>query len=174
MDGQERFGQVLAQAIAEDVVADRPEGPVLRVVIRWFESIDPVYFTVHVLGADHEGQVRPQDSWYPLEWHGVGDDMVRTDRVRARADVQAAAAPITSDDYEEDEADEGEDGLAPRAIVAAVKAIPEALRTAGVELDPRFAVSAAHFEGHGALATLKATDPAALERLEAAGLQPQE
>ena len=174
MDDQERFGQVLAQAIAEDVVANPPNGPVLRVVIRWFESIDPIYFTVHVLGADDEGQIRPQDSWYPLEWHGVGDEMVRTDRLRERADVQAAAAPITSDDYDEDEEDEGEDGLAPRAIIAAVKAVPEALRTAGIELDPRFAVSAAHFEGHGALATLEATAPATLERLQAAGLEPQE
>jgi hypothetical protein len=176
MDEHERFGRVLAQAIAEDVVADPPAGPVLRVVIRWFEPLDPGYFTVHVLGADDESRVRPQDAWYPLEWHGVDDDMGRTERLTERADIRAAAAPITSDDYddEDEEYDEDEHGLAPRAIIAAVKAVPDALRAAGVDLDPRFAVSAAHFEGHGALATLRATDPAALERLEASGLQPQD
>jgi hypothetical protein len=48
------------------------------------------------------------------------------------------------------------------------------VRAASIDLDPRLAVSAAHFEGHGAYATLRATDPAALKQLEGRGIQPQE
>jgi hypothetical protein len=168
------FGQALARALASDVSANPPDGPVMRVIVRWFEAIDPLYFTVHVLGADDQPGLDARDAWSLLEWANLDRELERTGRVREHDEVQRAGSPLTRDDDDELADVDEEDGLAPPAILEAVRAIPSAFHDAGIALGYGFAVSASHFEGHGALATLGTTaEPARLRALRDLGLLPE-
>jgi hypothetical protein len=159
----------LAGAIADDVRTAPPDGPVVRVVLRWFEEADPAYFTVHVLGAHERGDVAPGDAWYPLEWPNVDREIDRTDRVSADREVVRAGEVLKA--LYESAVSDGPTA----AIVEVVRALPPALKAAGVALDPELAVSAAHFEGFGALDVLRdVATSQVLAALEARGELPVE
>lgn len=175
-----KFAADFAGAIADDVLEHGPEEPLVRAVVRWFEATDPLYFTVHVLPASARDDVPPEDAWYPLEWPNVDEEMERTDRLTSHAALQRAGAPL-ADRYENDPAmqedvEEWGDQLLPSpAVIETVRRLPDALRAAGVRLDDEFVASAAHFEGYGTLAVLKATAlPATIAALDARGELPEE
>jgi len=134
---------------------------------------------VHVLTASGREDVPPGDAWYPLEWPNVDEELERTDRLTARAGVQRTGRPL-ADTYEndpamqDDVAEWGEQLSPSPAVVETVRRLPDALRSAGVPLDDEFAASAAHFEGYGALAVLKATAyPGTIAALDARGELPE-
>jgi hypothetical protein len=164
------FASTLADAIARDVAEHGPEGPLRRVVVRWFWSGDPAYLTIHVLG-DHDAQPSPEDAWYPLEWANEERELERTDRVLAAPAVQRAAETLTASFPHE-----AENSISHLpAVVETVTLLPAALRAAGIDLADRFATSAAHFEGWGALDVLEGVASGELlAALEAHGELPAE
>lgn len=169
IDEEERFAAELARAVAEDVRAHPPGGDLVRVVLRWSEARDPLYFTVHALGEEDAQEVPADDAWYPLEWPNVDDELERTERVSEDPGVQEAGEALVAA-YEASEVEEPEDTgewTPSQAIVETVRLLADALRGAGVPLAERFAASAAHFEGWGVLKILEATaDGDALHALE--------
>jgi hypothetical protein len=76
----------------------------------------------------------------------------------------------------QEDVEEWGDQLSPSpAVIETIRRLPEALRAAGVKLEDEFAASAAHFEGYGALAVLKATAyPGTISALDARGELPEE
>lgn len=168
IDEEERFATELARALAEDVRAHPPGGDLVRVVVRWAEAADPLYFTVHALGEEEAQEVPADDAWYPLEWPSVDDELERTERVSEDPGVQEAGEALAAVYAESDEETEETGEWTPsEAIVEAVRLLGDALRGAGVPLADRFAASAAHFEGWGVLKVLEATaDSDALHALE--------
>jgi hypothetical protein len=130
--------------------------------------------------AEREG-IAPADAWHPLEWPNADAEMERTDRVAADAEVQRTGAPL-ADRYDDDPAlqddvEEWGDELegSPAVIETVRRRLPDAFRTAGVELGDGFAASAAHFEGYGALAALQATaSPDTIAALDARGELPED
>ena len=176
---EERFAVAFGQALAEDVRKHGPAKRLVRAVIRWIDPADPLAFTVHVLAAEDRAQVPPRDAWYPLEWPNVDDELKRTDRLGSHAGVRREGRSLANR-YEKDPAMQGDvqgwgEGPSPSpAVIETVRHLPDALRAAGVELDDEFAVSAAHFEGYGALAVLKATAyPGTIAALDARGELPE-
>jgi hypothetical protein len=93
---EERFAAELARAIADDVHAHPPGGELVRVVLRWFEAADPLYFTVHALGEEEAQEVPADDAWYPLEWPNVDDELERTERVADDPGVQEAGEALAA------------------------------------------------------------------------------
>jgi hypothetical protein len=165
---ENEYAGALARAIAEDVAAHPPGGDLVRVVLRWFEQDDPLYFTVHALGTEEAGELPTEDAWLPLEWPNADAEMERSDRLTEHPDVQRTgeALKATYEPASEDEEAEGEWGPSP-ATVEVVRRLPEALAAAGVTLADDFAASAAHFEGWGALAVLEeVADPDVLAVLD--------
>ena len=165
---EERFAAELARSIAEDLQAHPPGGDLVRVVLRWFEAADPLYFTVHALGEEEAQEVPADDAWYPLEWPNVDEGLERTERVVEDPGVQEAGEVLAAA-YEEsaEEPEETGEWTPSQAIVEAVRLLADALRGAGVPLAERFAASAAHSEGWGVLKVLEATaDSDALHALE--------
>ena len=168
------YAAAVASAIAADIRDEPPEGPLVRVVLRWFEENDPLYFTVHALGAEERDAMPAEDAWYPLEWPNEDREIDRGERVAQDPDVKRAGEALAAH-YEQQEADEsGEWGPSP-ATVEVVRRLPDALRLAGVELTDDFAASAAHFEGWGARAVLEqVADGRLLGVLEERGELPEE
>jgi hypothetical protein len=165
---EQRFATTMAHAIAVDVRDHPPAGPVVRAVLRWFEEDDPLYFTVHVLGADERAAVSPQDAWDPLEWPNVDRELERADRIEKDSDLKVAAAALALQD---DDLDPGE--LPAPAILAAIRALPDAFRAAGVPVTEDLAVTGSHFEGWGMLAVFRAFGATSvLAALEARGELP--
>jgi hypothetical protein len=165
---EDAYAAAFARAIAEDIAAHPPGGDLVRVVLRWFEQDDPLYFTVHALGAEEAGEVPGEDAWLPLEWPNVDAEMERSDRLSEHPDVQQTgeALKATYEPAAEDEQPEGEWGPSP-ATVEVVRRVPDALAAAGVGRADDFAASAAHFEGWGALAVLEeVADPDVLAALD--------
>jgi hypothetical protein len=171
---EDAYAAALAAAIAADIRDDPPEGPLVRVVLRWFEENDPLYFTVHALGAEERDAVPAEDAWYPLEWPNADRELDRGERLAEDADVKRTGAALAAH-YEQHEDDEsGEWGPSP-ATVEVVRRLPDALRSAGLELTDDFAASAAHFEGWGARAVLKqVADRRLLRALKKRGELPEE
>jgi hypothetical protein len=168
------YAEAFARAIAEDLRAHPPGGPVVRVVVRWFEEDDPLYFTVHALGIEERAEIPPEDAWYPLEWPNVDREMERTDRLSEAPAVISAGEALKARYETAGDDDEGE-WEPSAATVEVVRALPAALQAAGVPLDQEFAASAAHFEGWGALRVLQDVgDPRVLGALEARGELPAE
>jgi hypothetical protein len=135
-DAGRAYAAALAAAIAADLAAHPPKGSLRRFVIRWFWEGDPLYLTLHALGADGE-QPASGDAWLPLEWTNADDELERTDRVLADETVRATAeamGPL-----------EGEAHVP--AVLEAVRILPEALAARGVEVTGDFAAKATHFEG---------------------------
>jgi hypothetical protein len=167
------YAALVADAIARDVVEHGPAGPPRRVVVRWFWSGDPAYLTIHVLG-DRDEQPAPDDAWYPLEWPNAERELERTDRVLERPEIQRAAETLTAT-FPRD-ADGEVDGEAHLpAVFEIVRLVPAALTAAGLALADRFAVSAAHFEGWGALDGIQAfASPELQGALEEHGEMPTE
>jgi hypothetical protein len=170
---EQQFADAFARAVAEDIRAHPAGGPLVRVVVRWEEETEPLHFTVHALGADEHDEVAAEDAWYPLEWPNLDHEMERTDRLADDPVLQRAGDEVKAqyaDRGEVEDADEasGEWGHgASPAVVEAVRALPEALREAGVALDDEFVATASHFEGWGALKVLEETaDPDVLAALE--------
>jgi hypothetical protein len=162
------YAAVVAEAIAADVAAHGPSGPLRRLVVRWFWSGDPAYLTIHVL-SDGDPQPAPEDAWYPLEWANEERELERTDRILERPEVVRAAAALSAT-FEDDD-----DEAHVPAVEAIIAGLPAALRAAGIELADRFAASAAHFEGWGALDVLIGlAPPELLAALEAHGELPEE
>jgi hypothetical protein len=149
------YAATLAGALADDVARNGPSGPLRRAVIRWFWDGDPAYLTLHVLGADDE-QPPPEDAWYPLEWANEEREIQRTDRVLARPEVTRAAEALTAT-FPRDRDGEVDGHAHVPAVDELVVQLPAAFAGAGIDLHERFAVSAAHFEGWGALDVLEAT-----------------
>ena len=168
---EERFAAELARAVAEDVRAHAPAGELVRIIVRWFEAADPLYFTVHALGEDEAQEVPADDAWYPLEWPNLDDELERSERVAEDPGVveagEALAAAYAEAEEEEPQPQEDGEWTPSLAIVEAVRLMADALRGAGVPLAERFAASAAHSEGWGVLKVLEATaDSDALHALE--------
>jgi hypothetical protein len=162
------YAALVAGAIARDVVEHGPAGPLRRVVVRWFWSGDPAYLTIHVLG-DGDEQPPPDDAWYPLEWPNVERELERTDRVLDRPEIQGAAETLRAT------FPEGDAEAHVPAVEGIVRSLPAALAAAGLELADRFAVSAAHFEGWGALDGIQAfASPDLQAALEEHGEMPTE
>src|SRR5689334_372797 len=151
------YAATLAAALADDVARNGPAGPLRRAVIRWFWEGDPAYLSFHVLGP-YDEQPPPEDAWYPLEWANQEREFQRTDRVLARPDVTHAADALTAT-FPRDEAGEVDGYAHVTAVHELVAQLPAALAAAGIDLHERFAVSAAHFEGWGALDVLEDTAP---------------
>ena len=123
IDEEERFATELARAIAEDVRAHPPGGDLVRIVVRWAEAADPLYFTVHALGEDEAQEVPADDAWYPLEWPSVDDELERTERVSEDPGVQEAGEALAAVYAESDEETEETGEWTPsEAIVEAVQA----------------------------------------------------
>jgi hypothetical protein len=155
---EERFAAELARAIADDVHAQPPGGDLVRIVLRWFEAADPLYFTVHALGEVEAREVPTDDAWYPLEWPNVDDELERTERVAEDPGVQEAGEALAAVYAETaDEVEQAGEWTPSEAIVESVRLLADALRAAGVPLAERFAASAAHSEGWGVLKVLEAT-----------------
>jgi hypothetical protein len=170
-EDERRFADRLATAIADDLRRVPPREPVLRVVLRWFTTDDPLYFTVHALGAPEAGDVDPGDAWYPLEWGNVDAEIERAERLLTAHPELRRAGERLQQRYEEVV---GDDEPSP-AILEAVRRLPAAIAAAGIETHERFAVAAAQFEGYGALPVLRRlADPALLAELEARGELPDE
>lgn len=166
---EQQFAEAFARAVAEDIRAHPAGGPLVRVVVRWEEDVEPLSFTVHALGADEREEVPAEDAWYPLEWPNLDHELERTDRVSDDPVLHGAADELKAqyaDREEQEEEAAGTFGASP-AIVEAVRALPDALREAGVPLDEEFVATASHFEGWGALKVLEDTaDPDVLAALE--------
>lgn len=171
---EQEYAETLARVIAADVSANPAEGTVARVVLRWSDEADPLYFTVHVLGADERAAVSAEDAWYPLEWEDVDRELDRTDRVADHPDVQRDGGALAVAYEEADDAEDAGEPTAPVAVVDAIRRLPDAFRAAGVDLAPDFAASASHFEGWGALDVLRVVTPDALVGLGARGELPAE
>ena len=170
---EQQFADSFARAVAEDIRAHPAGGPLVRVVVRWDEETEPMHFTVHALGADEADEVAAEDAWYPLEWPNIDHEMERVDRLADDPILQRAADELKVQyedrgEHEDEDAAAGEWGSgASPAVVEAVRALPEALREAGVPLDEEFVATASHFEGWGALKVLEETaDPDVLSALE--------
>ncbi len=179
IDEEERFAAELARAVAEDVRAHAPGGELVRIIVRWFEAADPLYFTVHALGEDEAQEVPADDAWYPLEWPNLDDELERSERVAEDPGVveagEALAAAYAEAEEEAEEPEEAGEWTPSLAIVEAVRLMADALRGAGVPLAERFAASAAHSEGWGVLKVLEATaDSDALHALEEQDELPRE
>lgn len=167
------FASALVEAVVDDLGRNPPAGAVVRVVIRWFEADDPAYFTLHVLGGDERAGVPADDAWYPLEWPNAEREEERTGRV-AQAPAVASAGEALERHYRS-HPDDGDWPEPSAAIQEAVRRLPEALRSAEIPTDPELAVSAAHFEGWGALVVLrKVAGPDLIAALEARGELPDE
>lgn len=166
---EQQFADAFARAVAEDVHAHPPAGPLARLVVRWEEDTEPMSFTVHALGADELDEVAAEDAWYPLEWPNLDHEMERGDRLADDPVLQRTADELKAqyaDREEQEEEAAGSLGASP-AVVEAVRALPEALREAGVALADDFVATASHFEGWGALKVLEETaDPDVLAALE--------
>ena len=166
---EQQFAEVFARTVAEDIRAHPAAGPLVRVVIRWASETEPLEFTVHALGADERDEVAPEDAWYPLEWPNLDHEMERGDRLAEDPVLQRAGDELKAQyaDREEDEEEVAVEWGASPAIVEAARALPEALREAGVALDDEFVATASHFEGWGSLKVLEETaDPDVLAALE--------
>jgi hypothetical protein len=171
---EQDYAVTLAGAIADDLLANPPGGALVRVVVRWFEEDDPLYFTIHALGADEHGEVPSDDAWYPLEWPNSERELERADRLLAHPGVKRTGEALTAV-YSDDEDDEDGEWGPSAATVEVVRRLPDALRSAGVPLADEFSASAAHFEGWGALSVLqKVADPDLIAALEARGELPGE
>ncbi|MGX1773831.1 hypothetical protein ACWIGW_17095 [Nocardia brasiliensis] len=170
---EEEYSAALARAIAEDLRANPPAGALVRVVIRWFEEHRPSYFSVHALGADERAEVPPEDAWSPLEWDNLDEELERTARVEEHPDVQRTGRALEIE-YRATPPDRDDDTWRPApALGGALGLLSAELLAAGVALDDDFAVAAAHFEGMGALATLRDyVRPAVLSALTARGELP--
>ena len=167
------YAATLAGALADDVARSGPSGPLRRAVIRWFWEGDPAYLTLHVLGADDE-QPPAEDAWYPLEWANEEREIQRTDRVLARPEVTRAAEALTAT-FPRDRDGEVDGYAHVSAVEELVVQLPAAFAGAGIDLHERFAVSAAHFEGWGALGVLEGTaTPALLKALADHGELPED
>lgn len=171
---EDEYAASFARAIAEDLRAHPPAGALVRVVIRWFEGDDPLYFTVHALGSEERADVPPEDAWHPLEWPNVDQEIERTDRltehpgVRHTGEALKATYETGTPEWAKDDA-----GTISPATIDVVRRLTIELQAAGVRLDDEFAASAAHFEGWGALAVLRdLADPHVLAALEARGELP--
>lgn len=178
---EQEFADTFSRALAEDVHAHPPAGPLVRLIVRWAEETEPLHFTAHALGADERDEVAAEDAWYPLEWPNLDHEMERADRLAEDPVLQRAGDALKSqyeDRGEEPDEDEaaGEWGHhASPALVEAVRLLPEALREAGVPLDEEFVATASHFEGWGALKVIEETaDPDVLAALEARDELPYE
>jgi hypothetical protein len=157
-DLDRRYGDALAAALAADLAEHPVEGPLQRVVIRWFWEGEPAYLTLHALGVADEQPGDPEDEWLPLEWPNSDREFERTDRVLADPALQQAANTLQeSFETQEDDGCEHVPG-----IYYALRRLPEQLDTAGVRRDPHFAAAAAHFEGWGCLHALEHTADASL------------
>lgn len=168
-----RFAIALVEAVVDDLRRNPPAGAVVRVVIRWFEADDPAYFTLHVLGSAERAAVCAEDAWYPLEWSNVEREMERTHRVAGVPAVVSAGDELQ--EHYRSHPDDGGNWEPSAAIREAVRRLPEALRSAEIPTDPELAVSAAHFEGWGALAVLEdVAAPELIAALEARGELPDE
>ncbi len=178
---EQQFADTFARAVAEDIRAHPPGGALVRVVVRWEAETEPMHFTVHALGEDERDEVPPEDAWYPLEWPNLDHEMERADRLGEDPILQRAADELKAQYDDPGEPEEGDEaagewgsGASP-AIVEAVRALPDALREAGVALDDEFVATASHFEGWGALKVLEETaDPDVLSALEARDELPYE
>ena len=158
------YAALVADAIVRDVAEHGPAGPLRRIVVRWFWDGDPAYLTIHVLG-DGDEQPEADDAWFPLEWPNVERELERTDRVLEQPEIQRAAETLQATFAEGD----GE------AHLPAVVEIVRLLLTADLERADRFAVSAAHFEGWGALDVIEGVaSPELLAALEEHGEMPTE
>lgn len=143
------YAAALAAALADDVAAHPPRGPLRRIVLRWFWEGDPLYLTLHVL-ADGDDQPPSDDAWYPLEWANADREFDRTNRVLADPALVAAAEALAATFTHDEELDGPQDGMAHvPGVFSAAALMPAALRARDVPLSPRFAVSASHFEGWG-------------------------
>lgn len=169
----DEYAASLARAIAEDLRVHPPAGVLVRLVIRWFEPDDPLYFTVHALGSQERADVRPEDAWYPLEWPNVDREFERTDRLTEHPGVRQAGKALEATYGVGTCAQVEVDAPGPSpATVDVVRRLADELQAAEVPLDDEFAASAAHFEGSGALAVLQ--DLTAPHVLEARGELPVE
>jgi hypothetical protein len=172
-DAGRAYAATLAGALADDVARNGPSGPLRRAVIRWFWDGDPAYLTLHVLGADDE-QPPLEDAWYPLEWANEEREIQRTDRVLGRPEVISAAEALTAT-FPRDRHGEVDGYAHVTAVDELVVQLPAAFARAGIHLHERFAVSAAHFEGWGALDVLEGTaSPELLKALADHGELPEE
>jgi hypothetical protein len=99
----------------------------------------------------------------------------RSDRVLGRPEVVAAAETLAAT-FPRDDDGEADNGYAHvTAVYEIVVQLPAALPAAGVGLDARFAASAAHFDGWGALDVLEETaSPELLKALDEHGELPEE
>lgn len=124
--------------------------------------------------GDGDEQPALDDSWFPLEWANVERELERTDRVLERPEVQRAAeTPTATFPLGADGEVDAEAHLP--AVVEIVRLFPAALAAAGLELADRFAASAAHFEGWGALDVIDGlASPELRAALEAHGEMPTE
>ncbi|HEX5618825.1 MAG TPA: hypothetical protein VFX51_10415 [Solirubrobacteraceae bacterium] len=171
---EDEYAAAVAAAIAEDVHGNPPDGPLVRVVLRWFEEGDPLYCTLHALGANERDAVPPEDAWYPLEWPNADIEIDRWERVVKEPEVQRTGEVLAAYYGEHEDDEEGEWGPSP-ATVEVVRRLPAALRSAGVDLTDDFAAAAAHFEGWGARAILKeVADRRLLRALRKRGELPEE
>lgn len=174
---EDTFAARLSAAIAADVAAHPPNGALQRLVLRWHVQDDPMYFTLHALGTgDGLEAASGDEAWAPLEWAECDREFERTDRVIG-TDGLAASSEALAAIYEQQideildrqEAGEvielGPGGDVSRAILETVGLLPEALRKAGVSLDPAFAAIAQDFEGCGAFEVLQLTAPASVVEL---------
>ena len=169
---EQQFADTFARAVAEDIRAHPAGGRLVRVVVRWEQETEPLNFTLHALGEDEAEDVAPEDAWYPLEWPNLDHEMERGDRLADDPILQRAGQELQTQ-YADSGEPEGEEaagewghGASP-AIVEAVRALPEALRDAGVPLQEEFVATASHFEGWGALKVRAETaDPDVLAALE--------
>lgn len=176
---EDAFAAALANAIAADAAAHPVDGPLLRAIVRWFDVADPSYLTVHLLGAgEADDTTHGDEAWLPLEWTNADREFERTERLVDDAAWREAAARLV-EPYEDMVSaglgDEGPGFGVSRAIWETIRQLPAAFERHGVELDPHFAATAAHFEAVGGLDVLRDTaSPAALAALEAAGELPWE
>lgn len=152
---EQQYAEAFAQAIAEDVRAYPPGSSVVRVVVRWFQSDDPTWFAIHVLGAEDQAVVDPENAWHPLEWPNVAEEEERTERLGGHRSLIQSAEVLRVQYREDGSWPAGDPGPSP-ATVAAVRALSDALRDADVSLEPHFAASASHADGWGSLAVLQA------------------
>lgn len=153
-----RYGDALAAALAADLATHPVEGPLRRVVIRWFWEGDPAYLTLHALGAADEQPADPGDEWYPLEWPDSDREFARTDRVLADPTLQQAASALHQSFEVDEDVGVPVDGLAHvPGVYHALRRLPEHLDAAGVRRETQFAAAAAHFEGWGCLHALEHT-----------------
>ncbi len=164
---EDAYVDALLRALIRDLQEHPVPGALARVVIRWFEANDPLYLTIHALGAEQESGVLAGDEWYPLEWENVDEEMERVDRVLADSAVQATAPAVAKLYDDRDELVDGE-WQAPPTLVEVARRAREAFIAAGIDVTDHMLLLVAHFEGEGALPVLRQINPpkSVIEALE--------